>query len=437
MGRAIWERWGRRWSRAIREEDFGVILDWFTNYFFAFGGVALVMAGIAAGIDKGLACGFRVLALGLLFAAACTASGWLLGLLFGIPRSLARPQPAASAAGTAGAPATTPGGAAAAPTLTSRANTNLEDISDWLTKTIVGVGLTQLFAVPHYLWSTAGQLNTGGFGWDNYGQLLALALFLYFAPGGFWLGYVGTRTLLTKLLDVFDRPGQESVNKAGDPQNLRLGPSGRAVAPAENGLARADQDLLRLPLQSFSTPREIAAWGAAQARAGNLSAARTAFEEAIRSEPTNQDFKEQLATVYTALGLRDEAAKLVEQVPNTDVAVYHALYEPPPGGFQKAISVGEELLRRPGQEKNAMLHAWLAAAYGQQHAYEQSRGASEAELQSIKNKVVREINTAIAAEPRTRDLLRSLWKPQPNAEDRDLESFPPDDPDLTRLLGAS
>src|SRR5882757_7693023 len=110
MGWAIWERWGRRWSRAIRQEDFGVILDWFTNYFFAFGGVALVVAGIAAWIDKGLACGFRVLALGLLFAAACTASGWLFGLLFGIPRSLARPQPAASAAGTAGAPATTPGG---------------------------------------------------------------------------------------------------------------------------------------------------------------------------------------------------------------------------------------------------------------------------------------------------------------------------------------
>ena len=30
-----------------------------------------------------------------------------------------------------------------------------------------------------------------------------------------------------------------------------------------------------------------------------------------------------------------------------------------------------------------------------------------------------------------------LWKPEPNAVDRDLESFPPDDPDLTRLLGAS
>jgi len=432
-----WGGWGRRWSRAIHEEDFGVIVDWFTNYFFAFGGVGLLVAGIAAWIDKGFGCGLRVFALGLLFAAACTASGWLLGLLFGIPRSLARPQPVGPAAGPGGAAAPAPAGAAASPTPPTRTNTNLEDISDWLTKTIVGVGLTQLFYVPHYLWGKAGQLNTSGLGWDNYGQLLALALFLYFAPSGFWLGYVGTRTLLTKLLDVFAGLDQHSVNEAGDPRNLRLGISGTNIAPAENGVAKADHDLLRLSLQTFSTPREIAAWGAAQARAGNLAAARTAFEEALRSEPANQDFKQQLATVYTALGLHDEAARLVEQLPYTDIALYHALYEPPPGGFQKAIVIGEELLKRPGQERNAPLHVWLASAYGQQHAYEKSRGASAETLQSIKDKVVREINAAIAADPRTRNLLRSLWKPEPNAVDRDLESFPPDDPDLSRLLGAS
>src|SRR5882757_3103298 len=166
-----WGGWGRRWSRAIHEEDFGVIVDWFTNYFFAFGGVGLLVAGIAAWIDKGFGCGLRVFALGLLFAAACTASGWLLGLLFGIPRSLARPQPVGPAAGPGGAAAPAPAGAAASPTPPTRTNTNLEDISDWLTKTIVGVGLTQLFRIPHYLWYVAGRLNEEGFGWKPYGQL--------------------------------------------------------------------------------------------------------------------------------------------------------------------------------------------------------------------------------------------------------------------------
>ncbi len=428
---------GRTWSRAIHEKDFGVILDWFTNYFLILGGITLVVAGIAASIDTDIGSGLRVLALGLLFAAACTASGWLLGLLFGIPRTLARPQPGAQAAGTNESTAPAPNGAAPPRTPTSRTNTNLEDISDWLTKTIVGVGLTQLFYVPHYLWEASGKINDHGFNWPNHGQFLALTILFYFAPGGFWLGYVGTRTFLTRLLDVFDHPDEGSVTEAGNPQNLRLAISGKDIAPAEDGLAKADQDLLRLPLQALTTARQIAAWGAAQARANNLSAARTAFEEALRSEPANQDFKQQLATVYTALGLRDEAARLIQQAPNTPIAVFHALYEFPPQGFQKAITIGEELLKQPGHEKDAMLHVWLACAYGQQQAYEKSRGASEELLKSIKDKAVREINAAIASDRRTRDLLRSLWKPAPNAEDRDLESFGPDDPDLSRLLAES
>jgi hypothetical protein len=115
--------------------------------------------------------------------------------------------------------------AAAAGRLTSRANTNLEDISDWLTKTFVGVGLTQLFAVPHYLWQVAGQFNSHGFGWENHGQLLALALLLYFGPGGFWLGYVGTRTILTALLDEFARS-----NERANLENLHLRIRDRAYA---------------------------------------------------------------------------------------------------------------------------------------------------------------------------------------------------------------
>lgn len=434
MDRMWWTRLGRRWSRAIHERDFGVILDWFTNYFFVFGGVALIVVGVAAGFDKDIGSGLRIFALSLLLAAACAASGWLLGLLFGIPRTLARPQPAAPPAGRTGEAAAAANPAAPSRNPTSRANTNLEDVSDWLTKTIVGVGLTQLFYLPHFLWQKAGQLNAGGFDWHPYGQLLALALFLYFAPGGFWLGYLGTRTFLTRLLDEFDRPEEESVALSVNPQNLRLGLSSKEIAPAENGLATADHDLLRLPLEALSTAREIAAWGAAQARAGRLNDARTAFEQALRSEPANRGFKEQLATVYTALGMRDEAARLIEQTPNTDIAVYHALYEPPPAGFLKAIATGEALLKEPGQENRANLHVWLACAYGQQHAFEKARGAGEEVLKPIKDKVLREIGAALAADPRTRGLLHSLWRPEPKSEDRDLESFGPDDPDLTRLL---
>ena len=58
--------------------------------------------------------------LGMLSAAALIAGGFF-GFLFGIPRYLATPGP-----------------------MQVQPNTNLEQISDWLTKVLVGVGLTQI-----------------------------------------------------------------------------------------------------------------------------------------------------------------------------------------------------------------------------------------------------------------------------------------------------
>jgi hypothetical protein len=144
------------WAAALRRKDFAAIADWFYTRFLAIGAAGMIFAGLAAWADQGGAAGLRVLALSLLFGAACMVSGWLLGLLFGVPRTLARPggNPPLQAGAAPGA-----ADAAAA----SRVNTNLEDISDWLTKTIVGVGLTQLLSAPAFLWSAAGKINAAGF----------------------------------------------------------------------------------------------------------------------------------------------------------------------------------------------------------------------------------------------------------------------------------
>ncbi len=73
----------------------------------------------------------------LLVAATAMASGALLGFLFGIPRSL---QADRDATREDSAPLSQ--------------NTNLEQISDWLTKILVGVGLVQFGAIG----SAAGRL---------------------------------------------------------------------------------------------------------------------------------------------------------------------------------------------------------------------------------------------------------------------------------------
>src|SRR6266508_6277591 len=69
-----------------------------------------------------------ILAVAALVAGGAFVAGGLLGFLFGIPRSLAGPEGSVDGAAAGGA---------------YRPNTNLEQISDWLTKILVGVGLVQ------------------------------------------------------------------------------------------------------------------------------------------------------------------------------------------------------------------------------------------------------------------------------------------------------
>jgi hypothetical protein len=416
------------WADALRRKDFGSIADWFASRFFVMGGIGILAVGVAAGWQLKPSDGFRILSLSLIFGGACTISGWLLGLLFGVPRTLSRPTTPAPAAGSPGGAAA---GSAAGSAPSSRVNTNLEDVSDWLTKTLVGVGLTQLLAAPAFLWAAAGKLDAMGFGWSPYGRLLALALFFYFTPGGFWLGYVGTRTILTKLFESIDGLSPENVEESAKAENLKLDPSANVV-PASDGLAQADRALLSTPLQSLSTPKEMAAWGGAQARAGNLTAAQTALEEAHKTAPGDTDIRQQLATVYTARGMRAEADRLTPDDATTEVALYNALYEK--DGYTKAIDIGERLIKRPGSDKNSTLHVWLACAYGQKYKALKSQNENDPALPDLKKLVLREIDAAIAASPGSRELLHSVWKPPAGEIDNDLTGFPPDDADLMARL---
>ena len=142
---------------------------------------------------------------------------------------------------------------------------------------LVGVGLTQIYAVPSFLWITAGKLNAHGLGWEQHGQMLVLGLFFYFAPGGFWLSYVGTRTILTKLFDQIMGPDPQEVLQAADPSQLKIDPSAKGLVTGDADLAEADRNLLKMPLQALATPLQMGAWGAAQARAGNFRLAQTAL----------------------------------------------------------------------------------------------------------------------------------------------------------------
>ncbi|WP_380278096.1 hypothetical protein [Kitasatospora purpeofusca] len=128
---------------------------------------------------------------GLVVACAATLVGGALGFLFGVPR----------VRGGAGGAAAAEGGE---PHGSYAPNTNLEQVSDWLTKVLLGVGLTQLGSLGERL----GRLGTtlapalgGGPGTAPF----AAALVLYFLLLGFLAGWLLTRLALPRVLSDADQ----------------------------------------------------------------------------------------------------------------------------------------------------------------------------------------------------------------------------------------
>lgn len=135
-------------------------------------------AGSIAWNDR-IASALTTLGNGLLIGGACFGAGALVGFLFGIPRLLENKN------------GETQGGLAQ--------NDNLVQISDWLTKIIVGVGLTQISK----LWPGLEYLGDSfsvTFGGGETGQNLAIGTILYFVITGFLSGYLWTRIHFYRLL---------------------------------------------------------------------------------------------------------------------------------------------------------------------------------------------------------------------------------------------
>lgn len=167
----------------------------------------------------------------LMWSVACLGLGGLLGFLFGIPRSatinINQPgvaavnarvgevttndhpaQPAGPAASVNVASIPTNAGDTAAVTKTTGQQltnntsvSNLEQVSDWVTKLLLGGSLTQIANIPGAManWGTyvasglGDKLNTAN-------QAFATAMIIYFLVLGFVAGYVITKVELGSAL---------------------------------------------------------------------------------------------------------------------------------------------------------------------------------------------------------------------------------------------
>ncbi|MEV7773121.1 hypothetical protein [Kitasatospora sp. NPDC086791] len=120
---------------------------------------------------------------GLVVAGASAVLGGGLGFLFGVPRVR---------------------GGSDAPQGSYVPNTNLEQVSDWLTKVLLGVGLTQLGSLGerlHGLGTALAPVLGGG----EAAVPFAAALVLYFLVFGFLTGWLVTRLALPQVLNDADR----------------------------------------------------------------------------------------------------------------------------------------------------------------------------------------------------------------------------------------
>jgi len=125
-----------------------------------------------------------------LWSVAGVAAGALLGFLFGVPKVLQDDT-------------TKIGG------YRQLVNTNLDQISDWLTKVVVGLSLVNAKNITTYLENTAAILATA-LGHRSTDQALAMAVLVYFPVVGFMSVYILTRLYLSPAFSENDQALQRA-----------------------------------------------------------------------------------------------------------------------------------------------------------------------------------------------------------------------------------
>jgi uncharacterized membrane protein len=118
-----------------------------------------------------------------LWGMMCLATGALVGFLFAVPRVSADPK-----------------------RVTHRPNSNIEVLSDWLTKIIVGVGLIEFRQLGGFLTRTSGELAQALV--PRTSPAFAQALIIYFFVAGVIQGYLLTRLYLSREFEAWESRGE-------------------------------------------------------------------------------------------------------------------------------------------------------------------------------------------------------------------------------------
>lgn len=143
------------------------------------GVIVLCIYSFSLGIDNFL----LTISISAMVAFTSSIVGAFIGFIFGIPRTPASKDPDNIAA-----------------------NTNLEEISDWITKIIVGVSLVQLNQLSGGI-VELGNIISDGLGNQASSFVFSVSIMIFYFVGGFFLGYLWSRIYLPKILAASVKEG--------------------------------------------------------------------------------------------------------------------------------------------------------------------------------------------------------------------------------------
>jgi hypothetical protein len=156
------------------------------------------------------------------WALACFGVGGAVGFLFGVPRTVQKgaPRRSNSIDGSKGNKGSQSGdspqsGNQGEDDYRQYVNTNLEDISDWITKIIVGLTLVEFRELTDYFRDMSRVLAFGLDGTAPDKNLaFAQGLIVYFTVLGFLCGYLITRLFLAAGFRIADQTEMDRIDQS-------------------------------------------------------------------------------------------------------------------------------------------------------------------------------------------------------------------------------
>ena len=371
-----------------------------------------------------LAYAIRAYAVAILIGIAAACAGGFLGFLFGLPKPSSQP------------------GSQTPINNTSRwqASTNLNEIADWLTKIIVGVGLVEIKTITNRAETFSKYVGDQLFNGLVGAGLILPAIMLAGLILGFVSAYLFTQLFLAGLLknswdnlnansvaEIASIPPTNSViapnllakDQGGPVPNSTGAPAAVSAQPTVSQKAAAES-IKNVPLDAVTDPPMVRLWARAQAVLSQYPQAIAGYAKLLQTVRT-PDVLAEAARVYGASNMADKARNLMLEAAEkrdgagTDTkisitfdAANLRLYDDPPSGFQKALELLDD--NTVNIDQSGRLYVLRACANGQNYQFNQGKMLPDL-LEKIRKLVIADLKASLIKNRKLLEWVRYLIDP--------------------------